>query len=61
MTTAPDLSTASAQDCIALIEAANKRLEEIKERFLQEAALVGLSLAENGKKPKRRNSKHDAS
>jgi len=52
--TTSDLSTMSAQQLLALITAANERLAEIKQRHVEEAAALGLTLVDGNAAPKRK-------
>jgi len=53
MTTTPDISELSAPDLIALKTAIDGRLEEIKQRHVEEAAALGLTLVDGNAAPKR--------
>ena len=55
MTTAPDISTLTASDLLALKLAIEERLAAIRQRHIEEGATLGLNLVNgDGKKQRRR-------
>lgn len=54
MTTTPDISNLSPADLMALKTAIDGRLDEIKQRHVEEAAALGLTLVDGNGAPKRK-------
>ena len=54
-----DLATMSAPDLLALRAAVDERLEQIKQKHIEEAAALGLTVVDGAPKRKRR-AKHES-
>jgi hypothetical protein len=54
MITIPDISNLPAPDLITLKAAIEARIEEIKQRHMEEAAALGLTLVDGNSAPRRK-------